>query len=59
MHAEGVEFASVNVLEDAEVREGIKAYSEWPTIPQASVTEKQSNAQQTDRQNTLVLPPSH
>jgi Grx4 family monothiol glutaredoxin len=35
LHAEGVEFASVNVLEDPEVREGIKKYSEWPTIPQA------------------------
>ncbi len=27
-------FESVNVLEDFEVREGIKAYSDWPTIPQ-------------------------
>ncbi len=33
----GVEFASVNVLEDMAVREGIKAYSEWPTIPQLYV----------------------
>ncbi|MFL9584290.1 Grx4 family monothiol glutaredoxin [Stenotrophomonas sp. AB1(2024)] len=30
----GVEFAHVNVLADAEIREGIKAYGEWPTIPQ-------------------------
>ena len=30
----GVEFQDVNVLEDADIREGIKAYSEWPTIPQ-------------------------
>ena len=37
LHAEGVEFASVNVLEDAELREGIKQYSEWPTIPQVRV----------------------
>ncbi len=29
-----VPFESVNVLEDAEVREGIKAYGNWPTIPQ-------------------------
>ena len=36
MHAVGTEFASVNVLEDDEVRNGIKVYSEWPTIPQAS-----------------------
>ena len=26
-------FASFNVLEDYEVREGIKAFSNWPTIP--------------------------
>ena len=30
-------FFSVNVLEDQEVREGIKAYSNWPTIPQLYV----------------------
>ena len=30
----GVEFAHVNVLADAEIREGIKVYGEWPTIPQ-------------------------
>ena len=27
-------FFSVNVLEDQEIRDGIKIYSEWPTIPQ-------------------------
>jgi len=27
----------VNVLEDQNVREGIKAYSDWPTIPQLYV----------------------
>ena len=27
-------FHSVNVLEDQKIREGIKAYSDWPTIPQ-------------------------
>jgi len=30
----GAEFQDVNVLEDNEVREGIKEYSDWPTIPQ-------------------------
>ena len=30
----GVEFGSANVLEDPELRQGIKEYSEWPTIPQ-------------------------
>jgi monothiol glutaredoxin len=30
----GVNFKGVNVLEDEELREGIKKYSDWPTIPQ-------------------------
>lgn len=29
-----VEFASIDVLQDPEVRQGIKAFSDWPTIPQ-------------------------
>jgi monothiol glutaredoxin len=33
----GVPFASVNVLEDPEIREGIKEFSSWPTIPQLYV----------------------
>ena len=33
----GVKFKSVNVLDDMEIREGIKAYSSWPTIPQLYV----------------------
>ena len=33
----GVEFADVNVLADAEVRQGIKDFSDWPTIPQLYV----------------------
>ncbi|MEW6168708.1 MAG: Grx4 family monothiol glutaredoxin [Pseudomonadota bacterium] len=33
----GVPYGAVNVLEDAEIREGIKAYSSWPTIPQLYV----------------------
>jgi monothiol glutaredoxin len=32
-----VDFASVNVLEDADIRQGIKEYSNWPTIPQLYV----------------------
>jgi len=31
------EYHTVNVLEDPEIREGIKAYGEWPTIPQLYV----------------------
>lgn len=30
-------FAAYNVLEDQELREGIKEYSQWPTIPQLYV----------------------
>ena len=33
----GVEFVDVNVLADADVRQGIKDYSDWPTIPQLYV----------------------
>jgi monothiol glutaredoxin len=33
----GVEFASVDVLQDAEIRSGIKEFSDWPTIPQLYV----------------------
>ncbi|MDP6139835.1 MAG: Grx4 family monothiol glutaredoxin [Arenicellales bacterium] len=30
----GTEFASADVLADDEIREGVKSYSSWPTIPQ-------------------------
>ena len=30
----GVKYESVDVLQDQEVRQGIKAFSDWPTIPQ-------------------------
>lgn len=33
----GVEYKGVNVLENDDVREGIKTYSNWPTIPQLYV----------------------
>ena len=33
----GVPYKGVNVLEDQEIREGIKQYSNWPTIPQLYV----------------------
>ncbi|MBC2667990.1 Grx4 family monothiol glutaredoxin [Novosphingobium piscinae] len=33
----GVDYASVDVLQDMEIRQGIKAYSDWPTIPQLYV----------------------
>ena len=34
MDATGADYAHVNVLADPEIREGIKAYGDWPTIPQ-------------------------
>ena len=33
----GIKYNSVNVLEDPEIREGIKEFSDWPTIPQLYV----------------------
>lgn len=33
----GVEFGSFNVLSDMEIRQGIKEYANWPTIPQLYV----------------------
>ena len=36
----GVKFSSVNVLDSNEIREGIKKFSDWPTIPQLYVKEE-------------------
>jgi len=33
----GIPFQSANVLEDMELREGVKQFSQWPTIPQLYV----------------------
>jgi len=33
----GVEFTDVNVLADADIRQGVKDYADWPTIPQLYV----------------------
>jgi monothiol glutaredoxin len=33
----GVRFETVDVLQDAEIRQGIKDYSDWPTVPQLYV----------------------
>ena len=33
----GIAYESVDVLQDMEIRQGIKAYSDWPTIPQLYV----------------------
>uniref|UniRef100_A0AAV1VA08 Glutaredoxin domain-containing protein n=1 Tax=Peronospora matthiolae TaxID=2874970 RepID=A0AAV1VA08_9STRA len=37
LHAQGVSFDSVNVLDHPEIRDGVKAFSQWPTIPQLYV----------------------
>ena len=34
LEAAGATYAHVDVLADPEIREGIKAYGDWPTIPQ-------------------------
>lgn len=36
----GAEYETFNVLEDMEIREGIKQFSNWPTIPQLYVDQK-------------------
>ena len=35
-----VNFKGINVLEDNGIREGIKEYSDWPTIPQLYINKK-------------------
>jgi monothiol glutaredoxin len=35
-----IDFKGINVLEDGEIRDGIKQYSDWPTIPQLYVNKK-------------------
>jgi monothiol glutaredoxin len=36
----GTQFATVDVLEDEEIRTGIKEYGNWPTIPQLYINKK-------------------
>lgn len=36
----GAKFASFDILEDEEIRQGIKEYGNWPTIPQLYVDKK-------------------
>ena len=38
LRAIGAEFAHINIFEDPEIREGLKAYSNWPTFPQLYVS---------------------
>ena len=37
LHSLGVPFETFDVLSDAEIRQGIKEFSSWPTIPQVYV----------------------
>ena len=37
LKASGKRFAFVNILEDPELRDGLKSYSNWPTFPQLYV----------------------
>lgn len=36
----GAKFFSVDVLQDPEIREGIKSYGNWPTIPQLYINKE-------------------
>ena len=36
----GVSFKGVNVLDDEDIRQGVKEFSDWPTIPQLYVKEE-------------------
>jgi monothiol glutaredoxin len=40
LKSEGIPFETVNVLADPEIRQGIKEFSSWPTIPQLYVDGK-------------------
>ncbi len=35
-----VDFKGINVLDDEDIRQGIKEYSDWPTIPQLYINEE-------------------
>jgi monothiol glutaredoxin len=40
LDASGVNYETVDVLQDQDVREGIKTYSNWPTIPQLYINKE-------------------
>ena len=37
LNSTGIEYETFDILEDEEVRQGLKAYSKWPTYPQLYV----------------------
>ena len=55
MKAEGVSFKGYNVLASPELREGIKEFSSWPTIPQVSKTAAAVAFQPAARHSVLVF----
>ncbi len=40
LNSYGVEYETVDVLADPEIRQGIKEYSQWPTLPQLFIDGK-------------------
>lgn len=40
LHGMDVDFAGYNILEDEEMRQGIKEYTNWPTLPQVFIEGK-------------------
>ncbi|WP_236870109.1 Grx4 family monothiol glutaredoxin [Candidatus Bandiella numerosa] len=40
LNISGVEFLGINVLDNDEMRQGIKEYSDWPTIPQLYINQE-------------------
>lgn len=40
LDALGISYHVVNVLDDAEIRQGIKEYANWPTLPQLYINGK-------------------
>ena len=40
LDASGANYETVDVLQDQDVREGIKTYSDWPTIPQLYINKE-------------------
>lgn len=40
LNSHGIDYSTFNVLEDWDVREGIKDFSSWPTIPQLYVNKQ-------------------
>ena len=66
LHALGVSFETFDVLSDPEIRQGIKEFSDWPTIPQVYVKgsrwpwppEPQARAQRRPLSNRVRRSPS-